>query len=223
MIDTGSNSHYFISRADMGRKYAIGLQDLRFENTAVLALSEGGVIIGTEIAKSLHALISLLLLRHVYLPDGKTTIGMISAEGKFTYNIAFSKAEITELESEYRNHIEQSKMVALHELHQIGKQNIMPRQNFNGRNVIIVSDFARTGTAFLAAKDFLKPVSTEKIILIAPVATVKAVDIMHRIGDKIIVSHVTDTDFPMEHYYVDNSIPHTTDLIQLMNQIVLQW
>jgi predicted phosphoribosyltransferase len=222
VIDNNKNP-YFISRADIGRQFAVQLQEFRYENTAVLALSEGGVIIGTEIAKSLHSLISLLLLRHIYLPDGKTALGMLNAEGQFTPSNAFSKDEIEELEIEYRGHLDQAKMSALHDLHMIAKKNILPHQNFDGRNVIIVSDFAKTGTAFKAAMEFLKPARTEKIVMIAPISSVKAVDVMHQLADKIMVSHVTDTEFPLDHYFADNTIPKTPDLIQLMDQIVLQW
>ncbi len=104
-------------------------------------------------SKSLHSLISLLLLKHVYLPDGKTTIGMISAEGNSRTTMRSARQR-----SRIRVRIivvisSKARWLILHELHQIGKQSILPHQNFNGRTSLSSATLARTGTAFLAAQD----------------------------------------------------------------------
>ena len=213
---------YFTSRTEIGERFARELAGLRFENTAILALSPGGVVIAIEIAKQLHSIAGLLLLKHVYVP-GKTSIGIINDSGGFTYDDSISVSQIEEFEIEYRNHIEASKMEAVHELHTIGHQNIMTPQYFKGRTVIVVSDFAKTGTSFHAALDFLKPVHTEKIILATAVANVKAIDVMHRLGDQLLIAHTTDKDFPASHYFANNELPESRELLQMMEQIVLQW
>lgn len=214
---------YFQSRADIGRQYAKELAHLRYENTAILALSPGGVVIGMEIAKELHSLIGLLLLKHIYIPGEQTVFGTVAANGGFTYDNSFSVNEIEEFEAEFRTTIEAEKDSALHQLHTLGQGGILSAQYFNGRNVIIVTDYAKSGTAFKAAMNFLKPARTEKIIMVAPVALVRAVDVMHSLADKTIISHVSDNEFPHEHFYTNNIIPKTDELIELMNQIVLQW
>jgi len=213
---------YFTSRTEIGERFAKELANLRYENTAILALSPGGVVIAIEIAKQLHSIAGLLLLKHVYVP-GDTSIGIINDQGGFTYDESIAAAQIEEFEIEYRNYISANKMEAMHALHAIGHENIMTPDYFKGRTVIVVSDFAKTGTSFHAALDFLKPVETEKIILATAVANVKAVDIMHRLGDKLLIAHTTDKDFPSSHYFANNQIPQTKELVQMMEQIVLQW
>jgi putative phosphoribosyl transferase len=217
------NAGYYTSRYDAGRRFAKDLVSLRYENTAVLALSPGGVVIGNEIAKELHSIIGLLLMKHVMLPGGETALGLINASGGFTYDHSFSAGQIEEFEMDYRTNIELSKMEAIHKLHTIGQGGDISPQYFNGRSVIIVNDFGKTGTSFQAAMDFLKPVITEKIIMIAPVATVKAADLMHSLADQVIIGHVTENDFPANHYYENNEIPETQELLQLLDQIILQW
>jgi len=216
-------SPYFLSRSSVGQQFAQQLADLRYENTAILALSPGGVVIAIEIAKQLHSIAGLLLLKHVYLPGGKTAFGVVNDRGGFTHDQSISAAEIEEFEMEYRNNLDAEKANALHELHIVGQKGVLKPEYFNGRTVIIVNDFAKTGTAFQAALDFLKPASTEKIILVSAVAQEKAIDVMHHLGDKVLIAHATIHDFPQEHYFVNNEIPHSEALLQMMEQIILQW
>lgn len=213
---------YFTSRTEIGERFARELADLRYENTAILALSPGGVVMAIEIAKQLHSIAGLLLLKHVYVP-GDTAIGIINDQGGFTYDESIAAAQIEEFEIEYRNFIEANKMEAMHYLHTVGHENTMTPDYFKGRTVIVVSDFAKTGTSFHAALDFLKPVETEKIILACAVATYDALDIMNHLGDRVITEHVTDKNFPSSHYFANNEIPQTKELVQMMQQIVLQW
>lgn len=214
---------YFLSRSSVGMQFADQLSELRYENTAILALSPGGVIIAIEIAKQLHSIAGLLLLKHVYLPDGKTAFGVVNERGGFTYDQSISVAEVEEFEMEYRNNIEAEKSNALHSLHAIGVKGPLLPEYFNGRTVIVVNDFAKTGTAFQAALDFLKPARTEKIVLASAVAQERAVDVMHHLGDKVLIAHATDKDFPSSHYFVNNEVPQSQTIVQMMEQVILQW
>jgi putative phosphoribosyl transferase len=211
-------SPYFESRVSIGRELALQIAEMHYEDTAVLALSPGGVVIGAEIASKLHCDVNMLLLKHVYLPDGKTAIGIINDNGWFTYDDSISVAQVEEFEIEYRNSIDFGKMNALHQLHTIGNSGSVDAHKYTDKNVIIVNDFAKTGTAFHAAMDFLKPIKSKKIILVSAVAQLKAIDVMHHLGDKLFISHATDKDFPPEHYFADNIVPDTETLLALMKQ-----
>jgi predicted phosphoribosyltransferase len=107
---------------------------------------------------------------------------------------------------EYHAIFETAKSAALHELHANKANDPIDPHVFTGKTVIIVNDFANTGTTFHAAIDFLKPIKTEKLVLVTAVARVNAVDAMHLLGDKLLIMHTTDKDFPSEHYFADNSV-----------------
>lgn len=218
-----ANSAYFTSRTEVGQQFAAQLAHLRYENTAILALSPGGVVIAIEIAKQLHSIAGLLLLKHVYLPDGKTAIGIVNDQGGFTYDDSIPAAQIEDFEMEYRGMIEDNKMKAMHQLHAIGHVGNLDPHNFTGRTVIVVNDFTRTGTAFHAALDFLKPIKIQKIILATAIAQLKAIDKMHLLGDQILIAHATDKDFPSEHYFANNDIPQSDAIVKMLRQILLQW
>ena len=147
----------------------------------------------------------------------------MNERGGFTYDKSISAAEIEEFETEYRTSLDAEKLNALHELHVIGQKGSVLPEYFNGRTVIVVNDFAKTGTAFQAALDFLKPASTKQIILVSAIAQEKAIDVMHHLGDKTLVAHATVDDFPSGHYFANDEIPKSQALIQMMEQIILQW
>lgn len=217
-----NSTPYFVSRTELGLKYADELSDLRYENTAILALSPGAVVMAIEIAKRLHSITGLLLLKHIRLP-GDLPYGMINGSGGFTYDGSITIAEAEEFKAEYRGSIEQEKMQALHNLHIIGNQGTMSPTYFKDRNVIIVNDISKTGTSFQAALDFLKPIRLESITLLAAIASEKASDTMHKLGDKVIISHKENFDMPVSHYFANNEIPQSDALVRMMEQVILQW
>lgn len=214
---------YFISRKSVGQLFASQLADLQGETIAVLALSRGGAVIAMEIAKQMHAMAGVLLLKHVYLPDGKTAFGIINNLGGFTHEGSLTDAQIEDYKSEYRGSIEIEKIKAVHELHLLSQRGSMTHHDFNDKVVIVVNDFTKSGTAFRAALDFLKPARTKTVIVASAVAQMKAVDIMHKLGDKVLIAHATDKEFPPEHYFADNEIPESPELEKMMAQILLQW
>lgn len=217
-------TNYFKSRAHAGQLLAEKLGKYRYEDTIVLALNEGGVVVGAEIARNLHALIAMLLTKDVYLPDGRTLVGVVNELGGFVYNDAFSSGEIEEFESEYRENIAQAKFQALHELHvALGQGGLMSKEYFRNRIVIVVSDNAFNGLSFDIAYDFLKTVKCQKVIMVAPIATVQAVDRMHVISDEIDCLSVTEFPFDVNHYFDDAEIPDHKEIIKTLNNIILEW
>ncbi|MFO0882550.1 MAG: phosphoribosyltransferase family protein [Candidatus Saccharimonadales bacterium] len=218
------NTNYFASRSEAGKLLAEKLQQYRYEDTIVLALSEGAVSVGAEIARSLHSLITMLLTKDVYLPDGRTLVGVINEVGGFSYNNAFSTGEIEELETEYRSNIEFAKMQAMHELHvALGQGGLISPEYFRNRVVIVVSDGTLNGMAFDMASDYLKGVKTDKVIMVTPVAGVPAVDRMHILADELFCLNVTDGNFEVDHYYEDNKLLSRTEILATLNDIILSW
>jgi predicted phosphoribosyltransferase len=213
---------YFLSRSSVGQDFAKELAYLRYENTAVLSLSPGGVVIAIEIAKQLHSITAMLLLKHVHLP-GEINYGVINDRGGFTYDNSISIAQAEEFKIEYRNAIDQEKMEAIHKLHMIGNSGELKPSYFNGRHIIIVNDITKNGTSFQAAVDYLKPTSYESLTLVAAVASEQSTDIMHKLGDKVLIAHKTVNDFPSSHYFTNDIIPQSDELIKMIEQIILQW
>jgi predicted phosphoribosyltransferase len=216
--------NYFASRAQAGAILAQYAQKYRYEDTIVLALSPGAVLVGAELARNLHSLIAMLLTKDIFLPDGNTLVGIINEQGGFVHNNAFSTGEFEEFESEYRNYMDQAKMEAVHNLHMaVGQGGEIKPEYFRDRVVIVVTDGALSGTSFDMAYDFLKAIHYKKLVMAAPIASVEAVDKMHVLADDLICLSAKSDPLEINHYYEDNTMPDKNQIIELLNGIILQW
>src|SRR5580692_10429505 len=110
---------YFDSRTQAGQRLVIELMNYRFENSAVVALSDGGVIVGAQIVAKLHCPLMLLLTQDIKLPGETSVLGVVDQNGGFSYNDLFSTGELEELSSEYHNFIEQEKLDKWHSLNRL--------------------------------------------------------------------------------------------------------
>lgn len=196
----------------------------RYENCAVMALNDGGVVIGAQIAAQLHCVLGLLLQSEINLPREPEGIGSMSAEGTFTYNADYSPGEIDELQSEFRGFIEEQKLTKLHEMNELlGSNSLMRRDLLAGRNVILVADGLRGGTLLEAAKLFLKPIKIQKLIVATPMADIKALDTIHVMADEIQCLSVIDDTFELNHYFEQNDMPDHDTIIRTIENIILHW
>lgn len=219
-----ASTNYFDSRAQAGQLLAQKLQKYCDQDTIVLALSENAIIVAAEIAKSIHSLITMLLTKDVYLPDGRTIVGVINELGGFVYNNSFSTGQIEELESEYRGNIEFAKMQAMHELHvALGQGGLISADYFRDRVVIVVTDGTIKGLVFDMANDYLKGIHTKKVIMATPIADVPALDRMHILADELYCLTAIDSVFGIDHYYADNTELNHQQIIDIINNIDTTW
>jgi predicted phosphoribosyltransferase len=91
---------YFASRIQAGRMLANRLYEkYRYENCVVLAISDGGVIVGSQIAVKLHCLINYLVSDEIILPKENQAFAGITSDGKISYNNAYSQGQIDEFKA----------------------------------------------------------------------------------------------------------------------------
>lgn len=215
---------YFKSRAEAGKKLAEALKAYRFEDTAIIALNDGGVVVGAHIAAELHCPLLFLLMRDIKLPGEISALGMVDQNGGFTYNDMFSPGELEGMMSDYHGVVEQEKMNKRHDINQLlGDGGLMNVDIIRDRNVVLVADGFMNGMSLLAAMNFLKPVRTKKVIIATPFASVDAVDKMHILADELHVLSVYDGTFELDHYFEENDVPAQEAIVTILNEAILKW
>src|SRR6266536_1069124 len=108
---------YFRDRSQAGELLANQLMQYRFENTAVLSLSQGGVMVGEQIARRLHCTLSLLLTARITAPGEPSLIlGTLDQEGTFTYNDLIPAGEMEEYLEDFRGYLEEEKIRRFYEM-----------------------------------------------------------------------------------------------------------
>ena len=216
---------YFASRLQAGRMLAAQLvPKYRYENCAVIALSDGGAMVGVQIASQLHCILTMLLSSEIMLPREPNAIAGITAEGNVAFNPIYSQGEVDEMMGDYFSFVEQEKFNKLHEMNQLlGTGGLIDKKLLRGHNIILVSDGLKSGFALDLAQQFLKPIDYEKLIIVAPFVSVQAVDRMHILADEIICLSVLENYMDTDHYYDTNDVPDHDVVIKTIEDIVLHW
>lgn len=215
---------YFKNRSEAGKYLAAALKDYRYDNCAVVALSDGGVLVGEEIAKYLHSILTLLLIEEIDVPGENMLFGTVDQSGRFVYNKMFSLGEFEEYYGEFHGYLEDQKRQKFQLINRLlGEGGILDDKMLKGHVVILVSDGLPTGASLDTAAEFLKHIKVARLIMATPVASVPAVDRMHVLADEIHVLNVAANYLATNHYYDDNTIPTHEETIKKLNEAVLNW
>lgn len=194
------------------------------QSCTVIALDDGGVMIGAQIATQLHCALTLLMSAEIILPREPAAIAGITAGGALSYNHSYSQGELDELAGENFGYIEQQKLLQMHDMNQlVGQSGTINKELLRGHTIIVVTEGAKTAFSIDLAYEFLKPISIEKLIFAVPFSSVEAVDRMHVLADDLycldVVPEYQDTD----HYYDKKDVPDHATVLKTIEHITLNW
>lgn len=216
---------YFESRVEAGQRLAAELfERYRYENCAVVALSDGGVVVGEQIASALHSILTMLLVENIEVPGEATSFGGVSQRGDFTYNSEFSTGEIEEYTTEFHGYLEEQKRQAFQRINRLlGDGGLIDHDMLRDHTIILVSDGFGDSAVIDVALDFLKPIRIARLVIAAPIASTTAVDKLHVAADELHILDVKENYLDTNHYYTQNDVPSHEQTVEKINKIVLNW
>jgi len=177
----------FRDRAEAGRFLAEELKRRGYgdrSDVIVLALPRGGVPVGYQVARELHAPLDVFIVRKVGVPGHEElALGAIASGGVKVVNEdvldvlkipraafeALAKREIQELERREREY-----------------RGERMRPEVKGKTVILVDDGLATGSTMLAAVRAVGLMGAEKIVVAVPVAAEETCDMFRSEVDEVI-------------------------------------
>jgi predicted phosphoribosyltransferase len=216
---------YFESRIHAGQQLAAELFDrYRYENCAVVAISDGGVVVGEQIAASLHCLLTMLIIENIDVPGESVSFGGVSEGGNFSFNSAVSKGEMEEYALEYRGYLEDQKREAFQRINRLlGDGGLIDSDMLRDHTIILVSDGFDNSVTIDAAIEFLKPIRINRLVIVGPVASASTIDRLHVAADELHILDVKANYVDTNHYYNQNEIPTHEQTIEKINKIILNW
>jgi putative phosphoribosyl transferase len=216
---------YFKDRQTAGRLLAGQIaKKYRSNDCVVIALSDGGVIVGAQIAIELGCAVMLMTSETIDLPREPNAIGGITPDGSFTYNTAYSPSQLDELALEYHNLIEQEKMQQVRRLNEKSSQKMLLRRDLiDDRTVLLVSDGLQDGFSLDMSLRYLKPIRIQKVVMATPLASVPAVDWMHMQTDEIYCLNVITDYISTDHYYDQPDIPDHDEITSYIDGLLQSW
>lgn len=216
---------YFHDRAEAGDLLANQLVAYRYENTAVLALSPGGVLVGEQIARRLHCPMSMLLAQPITPPGEESLVlGAVDEQGTYTPNEGLLEETMVGYLEEWRGYVEEEKVRRIAEMVRLYGEYGEPRpEQLAGRVVILACDGLVNGASILAATRYLALLKVERIIAAVPVGTFEAIEQASRQVDELHYLYIPDQFFDVDHYYTENPRPTKEDLALRINTVVAHW
>jgi putative phosphoribosyl transferase len=173
-----------------------------------LAIPRGGVITGQVIASVLGARLDILISEKIVSPyNFKITIGAVVHDGTF-YSLPINP----EGEKEEEDSLIILRPQYFDEQVSHTVKRIQPRlERFRGNNiydlknktVVLVDDGMATGATMCAAAQWARIQKPKQLIVAAPVASKESVDMLERIGDKVIVIQRSSYCQSIEEHYRD--------------------
>jgi putative phosphoribosyl transferase len=174
---------FFKNREEAGRLLAEKLKERNFEGEAVVyALPRGGVVLGFEIAKALHAPLDLIITRKIGHPASpEYAIGVISEEGDFWGNEKeFLAVDQSWLAREKEK--EQGEAKRRREKYLQGRSLLSAA----GKTAIIVDDGVATGFSILLALRLIRKKKPKRIIIAVPVISSDIARLLQREVDELV-------------------------------------
>lgn len=216
---------YFYDRAEAGDKLADELIAYRWENTAVMALSPGGVVVGEQIARRLHSTLSLLLTARISAPgDESLVLGTMDQTGGFVYNSMIAAGEMEEYLEDMRSYLEEEKLHQMYKMTSVvGEHGLADPAQLEGRNIIIATDGVKNGLSFDAALHFLSRVRVEKIVAAVPVGPAEVIERLHGMVDELHYLYIPDNFLTVAHYYTDEEKIDPSSVMARIDNVVARW
>lgn len=170
---------------EAGQKLAEALQKYKnAENTIILALPRGGVVIGYEVAKKLNLPLDIVVPRKIGAPgDPEFAIGAVGETGEGIFDeMTIGAYGITE--SYLKNEIKKEKAEAARRLKLY--RGSRPPLDLKNKTAIIIDDGLATGLTMRAAVKTVKKLGAAKIIVAVPVTPPEIAELIKKECDEII-------------------------------------
>jgi putative phosphoribosyl transferase len=198
----------FRDRFQAGRRLAAVLAPYAGRpNLLVLALPRGGVPVGYEVARALHAPLDVMLVRKLGVPGHEElAMGAIASGGVRVLSDDIVRAlGIPDWSIAAVAANEEKELARREHAYREGR----PAADVRGRTVILVDDGLATGSTMRAAAAALKAQHPERLVIAVPVAPRETCESLQQEADDVVCALAPEPFYAVGNWYEDFS--QTTD------------
>jgi len=204
----------FMDRRDAGRQLAAKLSGYTGDpGVVVLGLPRGGVPVGYEVARALHAPLDVFVVRKLGVPGRRElAMGAIASGGlrilnpDVIDNLRIPPADVESVASEELLELERQQRTY---------RSDAPYPQLAGRIVIVIDDGLATGSTMRVAVRALRRSGPQRIVIAVPVAALETVRSLREEADVVCLS--TPAEFQaVSRWYQDFSQVSDGEVRQLL-------
>ena len=190
----------FENRYDAGRQLAEKLGAYAGQPLVVLAIPNGGVPVGLEVALALDAELDLVITRKIPLPlNPEAGFGAVADDGTFILNdelvagLGLTSHQINYQVNKVRAEIRQRSLLYRQD---------KPPIAIGGKTVILTDDGLASGFTMLATIESVRRRQAGEIIAAVPVASALALERVEKVADRVVfLAKGTMTRFAVADFY----------------------
>jgi predicted phosphoribosyltransferase len=206
----------FVDRSHAGSVLATRLTEFTDrDDVIVLALPRGGVPVGFEVARALHAPLDILTVRKLGAPGHEElAIGAIASGGlMYLDRDAAALFGVTRpvFEATVRREVEE-----LNRRDRLYRGN-RPFPSLTGMHVILVDDGLATGASMYAAVSTVRQSSPASIVVAVPVASREAADSLRHVADRVVTATTPEPFYGVGFWYEDFSQTSDHEVLALID------
>jgi putative phosphoribosyl transferase len=211
----------FINRHDAGKRLAAVLAPFRDEDTVVLALPRGGVVIGYEVARELNAPLDVLIVRKLGAP-GFPELGLGAVvDGEHPQCIVNQRVvDAVQPPPGYLDE-EVRRQLAVIEQHKQLFRHGRPPEPIDDRTVILVDDGIATGGTVRAALQALAQSGVARSVLAVPVAPHDVLQLLPLAERDFVCLHAPRDFASVGVYYHDFAQVSDAEAVELLELAAL--
>jgi putative phosphoribosyl transferase len=173
----------YANRQEAGQRLAELLSGYAGADVYVLAIPRGGVPVAYEVAKRLSALLELLVVRKLPLPDNpESGFGAIAEDGS-TYVVPYASRSVPDVLQQRIMREQQTEMARRVRVLRRGR----PLPDIDGCVVILVDDGLAMGSTMRAAVQCCRDRRAKCVIVAVPVAGTRVRQDLERMADAVYV------------------------------------
>jgi predicted phosphoribosyltransferase len=197
----------FRDRADAGGRLAAKLESYRqAENTLVLGIPRGGIVVGHAVATVLKLPLGVCAVRKVGAPGNpELAIGAVDAgsllvvDHSLLRRLGVSEQEVEAEAAERRAELR----------HWLSRVVLEAQRSVEGCQVIITDDGIATGSTALAALQSMRRQGAQRLILAVPVAPAETVEALQRRVDQLVCLATPEPFYAVGNFF--DHWPQVTD------------
>lgn len=198
----------FYNRHEAGRLLAKKLAHHRGEeNTLVMGLARGGVVVAFEVAKTLSLPLNVVVPRKIGAPgNSELALGSIMEDGEGVFNSSIIKM-LGVSQTYLKQEIEKEKIRAHHRLTLYRQHAALP--DIKGHSIILVDDGIATGSTMLASINAMRKAEAKEVVVAVPVSSTDAMQKMLESADEVVCLYCPEDFFGVGQFY--SSFAQTDD------------
>jgi predicted phosphoribosyltransferase len=195
----------FKNRVDAGQRLAEALIGYKGEDLIVYALPRGGIVLGYEISKCLHAPLDLIITRKIGYPGNEEcAICAVAEDGHMICDSsATSLIDSQWIQDKAEKEMEEAKRRRMAYLK--GRLPLV----VSGKIAILVDDGVATGLTMMLAIQELKHNNPKKIVVAVPVSSQAAARKIQQEADELVVLDTPANFYAVGAHY--ENFPQLTD------------